>query len=360
MSGLPIPEGPEQVTAEWLTEALRESGVLGDASVSRFEVESPSTGKGLLGRLAKIALRYQGEAAHAPASVIAKFHPAEPDLRRLVAEANLAEVRFYEEVAPSSELPTPSRYYSAFHEGTGQSVLLIEDMSSMPMLSEIPGCAVEDVAVITRRLARFHSHWWDSPALEGLSWLKPFNKSVCFEFIGRPVERFFGPLPDSVADVGRRIKKAYPRLFDLNSRPPLTIALNDLKARHVFFWRPDGGGPEFAVIDFQLVVGARGPLDLARFFAGSLATDVRRSAEIDLLREYHSILLEEGVGGYSFAQCFDDYRLGHLQNLTDLMAVEAQDLQRRGGAHALKVQQVQLERYSAAIVDLDCAELLPD
>jgi hypothetical protein len=40
------------------------------------------------------------------------------------------------------------------------------------------------------------------------------------------------------------------------------------------------------------------------------------------------------------------------------MAVEAQGLQARGGARLQKIQEEQLRRYTAAIEDLDCAELL--
>ena len=35
--------------------------------------------------------------------------------------------------------------------------------------------------------------------------------------------------------------------------------------------------------------------------------------ELDLLREYHSILEERGVGGYSFEECLFDYRLSMLE-----------------------------------------------
>ena len=352
-----IPDGPKELTPLWLTEALRKSGVITEATVESVQIDPASVRKGNLGRLDRILLEYDRVEHGAPASMIAKFHPPEIDLRKFVAEANRTEVRFYEEVAPNLRMRTPRRYFSAFDEDSGKSLLLLEDLGSYRVADEMPGCTVAEAELITDRLAGLHAQWWDSPRLDRLDWLPPFNKSFSVALTGHPVRSFEGPLPESVRGIGAAIKERYMDLFDLQSRPPLTIALNDIKIRHVLF-SPEPGSSEFAVVDFQLVARARGVLDLARLYGGSLDTQLRRSSEMSLLRSYHDKLLANGVEGYSFEECLTDYRLGHLQNLADLMAIEAQDLQQRGGDRAVRIQEVQLERYAAAITDLDCGELL--
>ncbi len=352
-----IPDGPEELSPCWLTDALRESGVITDATVESVRVDPASVRKGNLGRLDRIVLEYDHVEPGAPMSIITKFHPSEIELRKFVAEANRTEVRFYEEVAPNLQMHTPRRYFSAFDEDSGKSLLLLEDLGRYRVVDEIPGCTVDEAELITDRLASLHAEWWDSPRLHQLDWLQPFNKSFSVEITGHPVRSFDGPLPESVREIGAAIKDHYMDLFDLQSRPPLTIALNDIKIRHVLF-SPERGSGDFAVVDFQLVVRARGVLDLARFYGGSLDTELRRASEMMLLESYHKRLLASGVEGYSFEECLTDYRLGHLQNLADLMAIEAQDLQQRGGDRAVQIQQVQLERYAAAITDLDCGDLL--
>ncbi len=352
-----IPDGPEELTPGWLTEALRDTGVITEAAVRSVRVDPAAVRKGNLGRLNRIVLQYDRGEPGAPVSMVTKFHPFEIELREFVAEANRTEVRFYEQVAPNIQMRTPRRYFSAFDEDSGRSLLLLEDLGGHRVADEIPGCTVAEAERITDSLANLHAKWWDSPALDQLDWLQPFNKSFSVAIAGHPARSFDGPLPESVRAIGAVIKERYMYLFDLQSRPPLTVALNDIKIRHVLF-SPEPGSGDFAVVDFQLVVRARGVLDLARFYGGSLDTELRRSSEIKLLRSYHDSLLANGVEGYAFDECLTDYRLGHLQNLADLMAIEAQRLQQRGGDRAVQIQKVQLERYAAAITDLDCGDLL--
>ena len=51
---------------------------------------------------------------------------------------------------------------------------------------------------------------------------------------------------------------------------------------------------------------------MAFFLGGNLETDDRRKHELRLLHTYHRLLLENGVHGYTFDQCLDDYRLTML------------------------------------------------
>ena len=358
MTRLPIPDGPDALTPEWLTEALRHAGVLGPAAVASFEVERATSTSGLLSRLSRIRLTYDRRDSGAPATLIVKFHVAEVELRAFVCEANLTEERFYAEVAPHSELRTPEAYYSAIDTRSGECVLVLEDLARHRIVDDLHGCPPDDAATAVRHLAAFHARWWSDPRLDRMEWLKPFDRSFSVEIVGKPAADFDGPLPASIRDAARRIKRDYQHLFEVQSRPPRTVSLNDVKARHMFFGAEDQAD-DFAVVDFQLAVQGRGALDLSRFFGSSLAPDIRRANEMDLLHTYHDVLTAHGVEGYSFEALFTDYRFGHLQNLVDLMAVEAQGLQERGGPRLVRIQQEQLRRYTAAIVELDCAELLP-
>ena len=76
MAKLKIPAGPQELTPQWLTHALRQTGAIEGATVRSFDAETIAEGVGLIGQLARVKLHYDGPEAGAPASLIAKF-PAE-------------------------------------------------------------------------------------------------------------------------------------------------------------------------------------------------------------------------------------------------------------------------------------------
>jgi len=353
-----IPDGPLAVTPDWLTEVLRCAGILGSCSIVSVEVETPASPPGLLSRLSRLRISCDRQVLGVPETLIAKFHPSDPELRKSVCEANVTEAKFYAEVVPHSNLSTPKVYYSDLDSDSCEFVLLLEDLSEQRIVDDLKGCGPEDAEAVVRNLAAFHAGWWSDSRLESMDWLKPFDRSLSFEVLGIPVSQFEGSLPDGIGEVARRIKGQYATLFEAQSKRPRTVVLNDVKARHMFF-AIKNGVEIVSMVDFQLAVQGRGALDVSRFFGSSLTTCVRRAHEHDLLCVYHDVLTSMGVTGYSFDALCTDYRFGHLQNLVDYMAVEAQGLQARGGARLQEIQEEQLRRYTAAIEDLDCAELLP-
>ena len=57
MTMLKIPAGPQELTAEWLTHALRQTGTITDAAVVSFDNNLIAEGVGLMGQLARLSLR---------------------------------------------------------------------------------------------------------------------------------------------------------------------------------------------------------------------------------------------------------------------------------------------------------------
>ncbi len=77
-----------------------------------------------------------------------------------------------------------------------------------------------------------------------------------------------------------------------------------------------------------------------------------------LLRMYHSTLMQSGVQGYSFEQCLRDYRLSMLEVFVFWVVVGGYcDYE---GERATAFLHNSLERFNAAIADLDCAALLSE
>jgi len=106
-----IPTGPEALTPEWLTQALRDKGAIQNASVASFEAKP--MGQGGLGQIVRLSLSYDRPESGAPRTIIGKFSSAVPAQREQLRAWRVyeREVRFYEHIAQRIPLRTPHCYY---------------------------------------------------------------------------------------------------------------------------------------------------------------------------------------------------------------------------------------------------------
>ena len=92
-----IPERYEDVTAEWLTEALQSGGVIGDQTVITFHVEPLGAEVSRTSSLARITVDYDGQSDGLPGSMFVKFVSRIPGNREFAAEFGLfrREIELY-------------------------------------------------------------------------------------------------------------------------------------------------------------------------------------------------------------------------------------------------------------------------
>ena len=364
MAKLKIPAGPEALTAEWLSHALRQTGTIANATVRSFDTEMIAEGVGLMGQVARVSLQYDGTEPGAPRALIAKF-PAAAEENREVANAFRfyeREIRFYEEIADEIDLRTPRRYFSAMDTEAGDYVLLLEDLAPARVGDQLAGCPRQEAELAVRELAKFHAAWWNSSRLAEIDWIPyandPVNKSVeeIYQKAWGPfLERFGDKLPDSVRETGERLGTSAANLLDQLAAPPQTMYHGDYRYDNLFFATPEGGDP-LAIIDWQITSRGRGLYDVGYFMSQSVKPEERRLMEMETLRAYHRILMENGVRGYDFDECLHDYRLATLFCFVYPVIVGGTlDL---GNERGLALATAILERSAAAIVDLDAGELL--
>ena len=168
-----VPEGLSEVTPRWLTEALNCGRDSGDPSVTGYTAEPLAEGKGFMNQLFRLRLHFDPGPADRPDTVIAKLPSADPLLRTVFDRLgqNRREVGFYWNLANSPQMPTPRVYHSAMDPPTGNTVLLLEDLSSLRQGDSVAGCTLDDARRCMEQLARFQASWWDSPLLDGLDWM---------------------------------------------------------------------------------------------------------------------------------------------------------------------------------------------
>ena len=291
-----IPQGPNDLTAEWLTEALQAGGALGATGrVTALRAAPPPGGEGFLGQVVRVELSYDGEAGAAPSSLIAKLSASTRVLRERTAFAHAKEVRFYRELADRVGARTPACYYGEADTATGYHVLLLEDLSPALPVPRADGCSPEQARQAVHAIARMHGRWWESQELVGQAWLRarplPNAADSVAEYEGW-WKAFVAKLGDQLLTRMHEIGESFgPHRLPIEQRlwftPPLTLKHNDFGPGNILF-DPQGGPP--AVIDWASTGLGRGTRDIGWFLSECLDPETRRAIDMDLLREYHAIL----------------------------------------------------------------------
>ena len=212
-----IPDGPEALTAEWLTEALHAGGAIQRARVTSFEWQPLGEGAGVIGSLVRLSLTYDLAEGDAPDTLVCKFHSSTPEIRSLAEWWGLyqREVCFYRDVAAGIGLPTPRCYYGDWAEG-GRCVVLLEDMAPAESGGWHRDDQVERAEIAIRAIARLHAAWWEHPRLAELDWPLGADQSLFLQFMqmmqaesADKWELFLdwigGALPPAMFDIGRRL-----------------------------------------------------------------------------------------------------------------------------------------------------------
>lgn len=349
-----VVDRPEDLTAPWLTEALRASGH--NLSVDR--VEFVRIGTGQMGTTYRLHLTYRGSSG--PGTLVAKLTGEDEASRVLVAPGYAAEVGFYTELVPSLNVRTPRCWYGAIIPDKTRFTLLLDDVSAATPGSQIEGCTVPQASASIRNLVGLHAPRWNDPSLWG------------FEFLLRPddamasmlaqamamatdafIERYHRELNDSDSRVLRDVSSVIEQ-WQLARTTPFSVIHGDYRLDNLLF---DGATGEATVVDWQ--TAAIGPplRDVAYLLGTSLPSEVRREYEKQLLSEYHDALVSEGIAEYGFEQCWDDYRLGQLQGpmITVLGCIYAA-AERSGQADAMFLAMA--HRSCAAIRELGSLELI--
>jgi hypothetical protein len=356
-----FPKGPEDMSAEQLTTALRSTGTLGaDGRVASFTFEQIGIGVGILALLWRLSVTYEPAGA-GPATMVLKLPHTMPESRH-IADAfrfYLREVRFYEVVGHRTPIETADRYYSAFDDASGDFVLVMEDFGARRMADQLAGVSPDDAERFVRALARHHAAWWESDEFAGWEWgariIDPPNPQALVPTLQAswPIieSEFIDCIPEAMRDAAATFSDHVVALMDELSQPPLTLLHGDSRLDNVFF--DDAGN--VSVVDWQICGLGRAPYDVAYFLSQSLTPESRKQNERALVRAYHDELLAGGVSGYSFDDCWTDYRKAVLFVAVYPLNAGSVDIV---NDRARELFRMMLSRSTQAIVDLDALEFI--
>lgn len=319
----------DPITPEWLTEALREAGILPTGEVIAVEMRANSA--------------FNSAAAHltvdfsdsAPASV-----PRALFLKRNITagwaiEAGRDEVAFYQAMAAHRDhLPMLIPTYAALvDQARSASTLLMPDVSAThapPLLrdDQINGRSIPDPVALDQAidaLAGFHAAWWERPALRSQFTITPWTgdadhfeahverrRSEWSRFIGAEGDWFPAHLRDFYEhELGR-----FPALWEaglgqaMTTGRGLTLSHGDCYLTQFLCPRLGVTAPTY-LVDFQSVCADLPGWDLVHMFAFMWSYEQRRNGDLEMraLRRYHAGLLAGGVRDWGWEDLLATYRI---------------------------------------------------
>ena len=302
-----VPRTPTDITADWLSSLLGRPG-----AITWVEVADEFHGTATRARLV-----LSGE--NVPASVFVKTTPTRAVERVFHNVYGLGETEaaFYQQLAQDVPDCTPTVYGARWDAGTGRSVVVIEDLAARPGGRTVRfadagvACTPDEAAVTARTLAGVQRRYWESPRFG--SDLARFSPS------GSP-SMWFGTYSSAVV---ARLPHRYDDIVDADFRND-ALLLHTRREQVAAVWRslPQSllhgdthrgnlGYDDRGVILFDWQVAGQGPAykDLAYFAATSLAPEVRRATERDLVRDYVDAVRAGGGPDITETAAWDAYRL---------------------------------------------------
>ena len=350
-----IPGSMANVSAEWVEECI------GRGKLNNINLVPMGEGVGMMSSMSIIELEWEGS-TNLPSSLVLKL-AAENETNRTVSQQfnlYLKEVSYYKDLAPRTTARSPRIYASEIDE-EHNFFLLMEDVSSYRMGSQVKGATVEECELCIDFLVNLHASFWNQ--LNGISWLPNMsgsdnakNMALGCEAGWPQLQEIFGNfVPDNIEAERERYLEAVPRLQTQLDQHPTTLIHGDFRMDNMLF----GQAPEhdsLLVVDFQGPLKGNGIHDVAYLLSHSAKTEVRREHERNLIERYSSGLINAGVKDYSFEKAWNDYRIGVLYSWTVAVVIAGtmDPANDRGFAWMSKM----VERNGTAINDLDCLSLL--
>jgi hypothetical protein len=364
MNEMTVPFSVEELTPDWLTEALKSSGALSSGSVIAVDVQIIGEGVGMVGQLARLSITYSNDATSLPAHMIAKLpSPYEANRAQMqMFRYYTREALFYREVALRAGVRAPLCYWSAIDFENNLSALLLEDLGHLEVSDQIAGMTPEHAERAIRAVASLHAKWWASPELDELEWMDYGNGPVTMQavplfdyawpvFLSNGFEKLLSP--EQIA-LGAAVNKHFGTLLNDFGGDPRTICHTDFRSENMFFGEP-GSDEDVVILDWQLTTRSGGPYDVAYLLAQSLTTADRRQHEDRLLALYHQCLVEGGVS-ITFDEVRDAYRIALMVCLIIPISVGGTlDMANERGR---QLAETITERTFEAAIDQKCHALL--
>lgn len=350
------------VTAGWLTTALRDAGV--DTEVVGFEPELIGDGVGQMATLHRLALTTIDGTG--PATLVVKFAGQ--------MEANLAiaarfglfrrEVEFYRVAASRTSMALP-RVYVAEIDADETFVLLMEDLGGMQTGDQVEGLAPADAAAAIDELVKLHAPFWGAvdtgefdfaPRVDAVGQADQMHAIAIASWDAMNTVHS-DAVPAFMNDVRQRFLDAIPAMHRWLGSAPTTLIHSDFRLDNLMLG--DGAAhPAVVTLDWQGALRSRGIEDVAFLLSQSVPAELRGGCERDLVERWRTGLAAAGVDAGTAAEVWHDYRRCVLYLW--MYAVIISGALDPSNERARRVMRAIVTRSATAVQELDCLSLLPE
>jgi len=353
MRELPPVDHVDQITPEWLTEAIAVDG----AKVT--ERTATPVGTGQVADTFRFGLTWEPPEA-GPATVVAKVTAVDEASRNAAAMTRTYEIEaaFYRDLAADLPVRSPRCYHAHHDTWTNAYVILMDDAAPAVQGDQLAGCSVAEAEAAIAELTRLHAPRSGDPTLADIPWLHRHDPAAIdstgglLTILGEGfLERYAATLDPDVAEL---IPRLTPRIVaHFHDKPgPWTIQHSDYRLDNLLFG-PEG---EVTVVDWQTVGHGPGVADLSYFIGAGLPVEPRREHERDLVEGYREGMAAAGVE-LDADQLWEDYRRYTFSGL--VMAIGASMIVARTD-RGDQMFMAMANRHGQHALDLDAEALIPD
>ncbi len=352
---LTIASSPEEITAEWLTAALQESGDLPRGRVITAAHEIIGTGK--MGDNARYTLGYDGE-YDAPDTLIAKL-PASDEATRSMAGslgAYFNEVMFYKHLAPRTDMRTPRIYANEVNAEGTEFVTLMEDLAPAEPGSQLVGESYEHTRVALQEAVKLSASFYGDREIGSLDYVTAAagadggaqGEELLQQSWPQFVDRFGHGLSSECIAFGELYVDRH-RHFVSRFQGKKTLIHGDFRCENLLF------GPDVTtVVDWQTVGESSALTDAAYFLGGSVDIPQRREWEQELINTYAGWLDAAGLP-LSSQDCWEQYREFSMHGiLITVLGACFTEAAERSDQMFLKM----IQRHLQQCIDLDSREFI--
>ena len=348
-----VPFSLKDITVDWFTMALRESGLIDDEKILSLTYKVIGEEAGFNGEVAIFKLEYSDQRSRAPKSIVLKI-PTALKNRTLGQTMGLyeKEIRFYRDLESTINIRTPCHYYSSLDVADDPDVvlerltglnklpmwliallsiiaswvisftprryaLLIEDLSGYRLGDQAAGCSEEDTKNVLTAMAKLHGQFWRSEKLEGMNWIAPIaatSKIIQMMFL-QTVGKFKSVNKDRLLERQVQLVKWLnangEALTEKLGEEAATLLHGDFRLDNICF---DDAKGEILLFDWQTMSKGPGGMDLAYFLSAALPFGTEAGKIDELISYYHEELSSAGVE-ISAARLRWQYEMGLLATL---------------------------------------------
>ncbi|MEO8607858.1 MAG: hypothetical protein ABI690_08260 [Chloroflexota bacterium] len=349
----------DQVTSEWLTHVLAQSGALENGSVESFAVQD--TDQRLLSTNAKLILRYTENAQGAmPKNLFLKTVNVDQGDEFF----GPSEVNYYvRDYVGVDGVPLPRTYDAAYSKVLGRYHILMDDLSTTHVMACAKTPTLEYGLALAEGLAAMHAHWWGQERLAAGG--EPIHSPEVIRRFVDIAQPGAGHILDNCAD---ELQAHWPDLiWELYEKHPAAMINRMADGNGFTLIHGDPNCTNILVpkdAEFPIYILDRQPFDWSLttwlgvydlVYSMVLDSDVetRRVLEKPVLEHYHDHLIKRGVQDYSWEQLWDDYRL----SIPIGVYVGTEWCRGHYNADGYSRWMAILERSLTAIDDLKCDDL---